>query len=109
MAPLVCVLLTFKNFVDNTFIIDDKYVYINHDISEFLFHFISENNCSNRCATTYHIQGDSDCSIEEDDALNKDQISLHAEDVNFSSCISVDNEHYICSKMSCPIVRQQEQ
>jgi len=59
------------------------------------------------CYTTYHIQGD--CSIEEeDDALNKDWISLRAEDVNFSSYISVD-EHYISSMMSCLIVRQQEQ
>jgi len=59
------------------------------------------------CYTTYHIQGD--CSIEEeDDALNKDWISLRAEDVNFSSYISVD-EHYISSMMSSLIVRQQEQ
>jgi hypothetical protein len=109
VAPLVCVLLTFKICVDATFI-DDKYVYINHDILELFFNFISENNCSNKCVTTYHIQGDSDCSIEEDDdALSEDWISLCAEDVNFSSYISVDDEHCISSTMSCPIVRQQEQ
>jgi hypothetical protein len=80
VAPLVCVLLTFKICVDATFIIDDKYVYINHDISELLFHFISDNNWSNKCVTT---QGNSDCSIaEEDDALKKDWISLCVEDVN---------------------------
>ena len=67
MEPWVCVLLTFKICVDTTFTIGDKYVYINHDISEFLFHFISENNCSNKCVTTHHIQGDSDCSIKEED------------------------------------------
>ena len=109
MVPLVCVLLTFKICGDATFIIDDKYVHIHHDISELLFHFISENNCSNKCVTTYHIQGDSDCNIEEeDDALNKDWNSLHAADVNFSSYIPVDNKHCI-SSTSCPIVKQQEQ
>jgi len=46
---------------------------------------------------------------EEDDALNEDWISLSAEDVNFSSYISVDNEHCISNTMSCPVVRQQEQ
>jgi len=110
MAPLVCVLLTFKICVDATFIIDDKYVYINHDISELLFHFISENNCSNKCVTTYHIHGDSDCSIKEDnDALNEDCMSLCAEGVSFSSYVSVDNKHCVSSMMRCPIVRQQEQ
>jgi hypothetical protein len=110
MAPLVCVLLTFKICVDATFIIDDKYVYISHDISELLFQFISENNCSNKYVTTYHIRGNSDCSIkDDDDALNKDWISLCAEGVNFSSYISVDTKHCVSSMMSCPIVRQQEQ
>jgi hypothetical protein len=113
MAPFTCALLVslrFKICVYATFIIGDKCVSINHDISELFFHFICESNFSNKCITKYHIQGDSDCSIqEEDDAFNEEWISLDAEDVNFSSCISADNECSISSTISCLIVRWQGQ
>lgn len=109
MAHSMSVLLTFKTCVDATFIIDDKYVSINHDISELLFHFASENKCSNKRVTTCHIQGDLDCIIKDDDAFNKDWISLGAGDVNFSFYVPVDNEHCISNTMSCLIVRQHKQ